>query len=61
MSFDGSSGLWVATVGGISAFDTLHFVQAMDAAGNVTLSANKGAFYSSLREVFLPAILRNTP
>ena len=36
-----------------------YFVQAVDGAGNVTVTANKGLFFTPTRTLYLPLIMRS--
>ncbi len=59
LTYDPNSDVWFggASASGLSGE---YFVQVMDAAGNVTLSANKGEFFAGETfETFLPLVIRN--
>jgi hypothetical protein len=52
--------LWETTLSGLTE-DTSYFVQVMDAAGNVTVSDNKGQYHiPQQRNIFLPVVLRSS-
>jgi hypothetical protein len=59
LQFDDQAGVWRLFVPGLNASSLQYLVQAMDQAGNVTLSSNKGMFYGAIRGVFLPLVMRN--
>jgi hypothetical protein len=51
---------WGTHFSGLSD-EFIYFVQAVDGAGNVTVSSNKGLFFEPTRlMVYLPLLLRNT-
>jgi hypothetical protein len=56
--YDADSGYWLGSAPGGAS--TEYFVQVLDAAGNVSISANKGEFYmGETFQTFLPVLLRN--
>jgi len=57
LAFDPQSSLWVGSVASLDV-STEYFVQAMDAAGNVTVSSNKGEFFTSGFATYLPLVMR---
>jgi len=59
LQLDDITGMWRRFVPGLDAASLQYLVQAMDWAGNVTVTNNKGAFYGAIREVFLPLVMRN--
>jgi hypothetical protein len=57
--YDSLSGTWKGGLIGLSG-EVSYFVQAVDGAGNVSMTANKGFFFEPTRlEVYLPLVLRN--
>jgi len=60
-SFDEASGLWEATIAN-TLEDFSFFVQAVDEGGNVSVSSDKGLFFTAGGgEIFLPAVMREYP
>jgi hypothetical protein len=60
LNYHWATSLWTGTVtSALAEFD--YFVQAVDWAGNTSMSSNKGLYFSAAPvEVYLPIILRNT-
>jgi len=59
LTYDSLSGLWGGELVGLSG-EVSYFIQAVDGAGNVSLSANKGLFFEpEERNVYLPLVLRS--
>jgi hypothetical protein len=58
LTYDEQQDRWGIHLGGLSdAF--IYFVQAVDGAGNVTVSSNKGLFFEPIRlMLYLPLVLR---
>jgi len=53
------TGEWSRIVPGLNAFTVEYFVQAMDAAGNVTVSNNKSFFYGGdISKLYVPIVRR---
>jgi hypothetical protein len=61
LGYSGYTERWEGTVAGLTE-GASYFVQVMDAAGNVTVSDNKGRYFApEPHEVYLPLVLRNFP
>jgi len=58
LTFNSLTGQWEGEVVGMSKTAS-YFVQAVDVAGNVSMTANKGLFFEpTLHEIYLPIIMR---
>ena len=59
LSYDGTTEWWTVSLPGLTD-ETSYFVQVMDKAGNVTVSDNKGQYFTPERyDVYLPIVLRS--
>jgi hypothetical protein len=58
LSHDGTTEWWTVSLPGLTE-ETSYFVQVMDKAGNVTVSDNKGQYFTPERyDVYLPLLIR---
>ncbi len=58
LTYDGTAGWWTVSLPGLTD-ETSYFIQVMDRAGNVTVSDNKGRYFTPKRyDVYLPIVLR---
>jgi hypothetical protein len=59
LEYDGATERWMVSLPDLTE-ETSYFVQVMDKAGNVTVSDNKGQYFTPERyDVYLPLVLRN--
>ena len=59
LTYRAYTGQWEKSLPGLTE-ETSYFIQAMDAAGNVTISDNKGRYFApEKRTIYLPAVLRS--
>jgi hypothetical protein len=60
LKLDPKTLLWTDNVPGLNVFSVEFFVQSLDQAGNVAVSANKGSYFSGdLSILYLPIMMRN--
>ncbi|RLC62322.1 MAG: hypothetical protein DRI48_09690 [Chloroflexi bacterium] len=60
LAYDGDSGYWQGQLSGLSG-KVRYFVQAVDRAGNVSMSTNKGLFFEPEEHtIYLPLVLRQS-
>jgi hypothetical protein len=60
LTYQESTGFWEGSMTGMTE-EVTYFVQVMDGAGNVTLSANKGQYFAPEEHaLFLPVIMRES-
>jgi hypothetical protein len=59
LTYSAYTGRWEGSVTGLTE-EASYFVQVMDGAGNVTISNNKGEYFSpETHNIYLPLVLRN--
>jgi hypothetical protein len=58
LSYSAYTDLWKTSLPGLTETAS-YFVQAMDAAGNVTVSDNKGKQFIPEKHIYLPLVMRN--
>jgi hypothetical protein len=58
LAYNSLTDRWEGNVAGLNA-QTNYFVQAVDKAGNVSMSANKGLFFAPERhDIYLPVVMK---
>jgi hypothetical protein len=59
LTYNSATGYWQGTVAGLISGKISYFVQAVDRAGNVNMSTNKGSLFEIERhDLYLPLVMR---